>query len=219
MSESKFGKVVGGSGRQNYPHRPISCTSHYGQAWVSSSPRRRRGEGGNGEKRESRKGRRTHCLTPAFASLLAFMLALTVANVKGSAVQNLRGKASIRQRRRKGRGRNDEPTPSPNSARHEGRLAGELPVLSDFGRVDARVGVVVAARGGRSSVFVNEKREKGLSKSRKERAPLPEHGSDLVRDRVGEFGGDNRVGVVIAGKGVVFGGKAEEHCEKKGVSR
>jgi hypothetical protein len=54
---------------------------------------------------------------------------------------------------------------------------------------------------------------KGLSESRKERDSLPEHRPYLVRDRVGEFGSDNRVGVVIAGKGVVLGGKAEEHCE------
>jgi hypothetical protein len=123
----------------------------------------RGGEGekeADGKQRQRREEKRTHCLTPAFASLLAFILALTVANVKGSAVQNLQGKAWMRQRRRKGRGRSDEPTPSPNTARHEGRLTGELPVLSDFGGVDARVGVVVAGRGGRSSVFVDGEWEK-----------------------------------------------------------
>lgn len=49
---------------------------------------RRRGSAGAGGTRGEKE--KAHCLTPAFESLLAFMLALTVAKVKGKAVQNLR---------------------------------------------------------------------------------------------------------------------------------
>lgn len=179
------------------------------------------------------------------------MLARTVANVKGSAVQNLcktrtRSAPLSSTSGRAGRSREreeDAPAPRPRPARHPRRLARELPVLSDLGRVRPRVGVVVAVCGAerhrvsaRSSTFSScrpctssgtlarlrppiERRRRAKVQKRGSEDALPEDGADAARDGVGELARDLRVRVVVARELVVLGGQAEEHWRAARGSR